>query len=498
MTGRGIFMETTAHLYRDIQERTNGEIYIGIVGPVRTGKSTFIKRFMDLLVLPNIEDANERKRATDELPQSAAGKTIMTTEPKFVPKEAVEIRVGEDIPVKIRLIDCVGYMVEGAVGHLENDTERMVKTPWSSEEIPFTEAAELGTHKVIHDHSTIGIVITCDGSFGEIPAANYQSAEERTIEELKALGKPFVILFNTTKPYSDDIRKQAEEKYHRYGIPVLPVNCEQLKKEDITMILEQVLLQFPLLEVSFELPRWVEMLTVDHPVKQEVIQVAKNLMGDIQVLRDVGTRQLTTDGNAISRIKLDQIALNRGCAVYSIEMKESCYYQMLSELTGMEIPDEYELMEQLRTLSSMQKEYGKVIRAMDTVRQKGYGMVLPEKEEITMEDPVLIHQSGKYGVKLRALAPSIHMIRANIETEIAPVVGSEEQAKDLIQYIQDGKRQEDGIWQINIFGKTIEELVEDGIRNKLYQIGEESQVKLQDTMQKIVNDSNGGLVCIII
>jgi stage IV sporulation protein A len=498
MTGRGIFMETTAHLYRDIQERTNGEIYIGIVGPVRTGKSTFIKRFMDLLVLPNMEDDNERKRATDELPQSAAGKTIMTTEPKFVPKEAVEIRVGENIPVKIRLIDCVGYMVEGAAGHLENDTERMVKTPWSEEEIPFTEAAELGTHKVIHDHSTIGIVITCDGSFGEIPAANYQQAEERTVEELKKLGKPFVILFNTTKPYSDAIRMQAEEKYHHYGIPVLPVNCEQLKKEDITMILEQILLQFPLLEVSFELPRWVEMLSVDHPVKQEVIQVAKNLMGDLMVLRDVGTIQPAANGNAISRIKLDQIALNRGCAVYSIEMQESCYYQMLSEMTGMEIPDEYELMEQLRTLSSMQMEYGKVVRAMDTVRQKGYGMVLPQKEEITMEDPVLIHQSGKYGVKLRALAPSIHMIRANIETEIAPVVGSEEQAKDLIQYIQDGKRQEDGIWQINIFGKTIEELVEDGIRNKLYQIGEESQVKLQDTMQKIVNDSNGGLVCIII
>jgi stage IV sporulation protein A len=498
MTGRGIFMETTAQLYRDIQERTNGEIYIGIVGPVRTGKSTFIKRFMDLLVLPNIEDDNERKRATDELPQSAAGKTIMTTEPKFVPKEAVEIRVGENIPVKIRLIDCVGYMVEGAAGHLENETERMVKTPWSEEEIPFTEAAELGTHKVIHDHSTIGIVVTCDGSFGEIPAANYQQAEERTVEELKKLGKPFVILFNTTKPYSDSVRTQAEEKYHHYGIPVLPVNCEQLKKEDITMILEQVLLQFPLMEVSFELPRWVEMLSVDHPVKQEAIQVAKNLMGEIQVLRDVGTIQPAVDGNAISRIKLDQIALNRGCAVYSMEMKETCYYQMLSELTGMEIPDEYELMEQLRTLSSMQKEYGKVIRAMDAVRQKGYGMVLPEKEEITMEDPVLIHQSGKYGVKLRALAPSIHMIRANIETEIAPVVGSEEQAKDLIQYIQDGKKQEDGIWQINIFGKTIEELVEDGIRNKLYQIGEESQVKLQDTMQKIVNDSNGGLVCIII
>lgn len=486
------------HLYNDIKERTGGEIYIGVVGPVRTGKSTFIKRFMDLLVLPNMEDIHERERATDELPQSAAGKTIMTTEPKFVPKEAVEISVGGEIPVKIRLIDCVGYMVEGAAGHLENDAERMVKTPWFTEEIPFTKAAELGTHKVIHDHSTIGIVVTCDGSFGDIPAENYRPAEERTIEELKKLGKPFVILLNTTKPYSDSVRKQAEEMYHKYQIPVLPVNCEQLKKEDITMILEQVLLEFPLIEVEYHMPRWVEMLPLSHPVKQEIIAKVQEMMGDFHVLRDIGLADTACEGPSISRMKLDRVALNTGTAAYSIDMEENCYYQMLSELTGMELQDEYDLMEQLRELSAMQKEYEKVIKAMEAVRRKGYGMVLPEKDEITMEDPILIHQGGKYGVKLRSLSPSVHMIRADIETEIAPIVGSEEQAKDLIQYIQDGRKQEEGIWQINIFGKTIEELVEDGIRSKLYQIGEESQVKLQDTMKKIVNDSNGGLVCIII
>lgn len=486
------------HLYNDIRERTGGEIYIGVVGPVRTGKSTFIKRFMDLLVLPNMENAHERERATDELPQSAAGKTIMTTEPKFVPKEAVEINVGGKIPVSIRLIDCVGYMVEGAAGHLENDVERMVKTPWFGEEIPFTKAAELGTHKVIHDHSTIGIVVTCDGSFGDIPADNYRAAEERTIEELKTLGKPFVILLNTTRPYSDGVRKQAEEMFRKYQIPVLPVNCEQLKKEDITMILEQVLLEFPLTEVEYLMPRWVEMLPSAHPVKQELIAKVREMMEEFHVLRDIGMANTDCPGPSISRMKLDKVALNTGTAVYSIEMEESCYYQMLSELTGMELQDEYDLMEQLKHLSAMQKEYGKVIKAMDSVRQKGYGMVLPEKDEITMDEPVLIHQGGKYGVKLRSLSPSVHMIRANIETEIAPIVGNEEQAKDLIKYIQDGRNQEEGIWQINIFGKTIEELVEDGIRSKLYQIGEESQVKLQDTMQKIVNDSNGGLVCIII
>lgn len=486
------------HLYNDIKERTGGEIYIGVVGPVRTGKSTFIKRFMDLLVLPNIEDVHERERATDELPQSAAGKTIMTTEPKFVPKEAVQINVGGEIPVKIRLIDCVGYMVDGAAGHLENDAERMVKTPWFKEEIPFTKAAELGTHKVIHDHSTIGIVVTCDGSFGDIPPDNYRPAEERTIEELKKLGKPFVILLNTTKPYSDSVREQAEAMFHKYQIPVLPVNCEQLKKEDITMILEQVLLEFPLTEVEYHMPRWVEMLALDNPVKQEIIAKVRQMMEEFHVLRDIGMADTACEGPSISRMKLDRVALATGTAVYSIDMEESCYYQMLSELTGMELQDEYDLMEQLRALSAMQKEYKKVIKAMDSVRQKGYGMVLPEKDEITMEDPVLIHQGGKYGVKLRSFSPSVHMIRANIETEIAPIVGSEEQANDLIQYIQDGRKQEEGIWQINIFGKTIEELVEDGIRSKLYQIGEESQVKLQDTMQKIVNDSNGGLVCIII
>lgn len=486
------------HLYNDIKDRTGGEIYIGVVGPVRTGKSTFIKRFMDLLVLPNMEDVHERERATDELPQSAAGKTIMTTEPKFVPKDAVEISVGGKIPVKIRLIDCVGYMVEGATGHLENEVERKVKTPWFDEEIPFTKAAELGTHKVIHDHSTIGIVVTCDGSFGDIPVENYLSAEERTIEELKKLGKPFVILLNTTRPYSEQVRTKAQEMFHKYQIPVLPVNCEQLKKEDINLILEQILLEFPLTEVAYHMPRWVEMLPVLHPVKQEIIKKVVEMMDEFHVLRDVGAATTSCEGPSIRQMKLDHVALNSGTAVYSIDMEESCYYQMLSELTGMELQDEYDLMEQLKELSAMQKEYGKVIQSMDTVRQKGYGMVLPEKDEITMEEPVLIHQGGKFGVKLRALSPSVHMIRANIETEIAPIVGSEQQAKDLIQYIQEGREQEEGIWQINIFGKTIEELVEDGIRSKLYQIGEESQVKLQETMQKIVNDSNGGMVCIII
>lgn len=489
-------MET--HLYRDIKERTGGEIYIGVVGPVRTGKSTFIKRFMDLLVLPKMEDPHERDRATDELPQSAAGKTIMTTEPKFVPKDAVKIQIADGIDVKVRLIDCVGYMVEGAAGHLEDQAERMVKTPWYEEEIPFTKAAEIGTYKVIHDHSTIGIVVTCDGSFTEIPGEHYRRAEERTVEELKKLGKPFVVLLNTTRPYSDQVRKQAEELYRTYHVPVIPVNCEQLKKEDITMILEQILLEFPIVEVEYRMPRWVEMLPMTHPVKQEIVEKIRSMMEQFRVLRDIGAVSADCSEGQVRQIKLDHVALDQGRASYAIDMEEGCYYDMLTELTGMKLADEYDLMEQLKAWSVMQKRYGAVMKAMDTVRRKGYGMVLPEKEEITVEEPVLIHQGGKYGVKLKAVSPSVHMIRANIETEIAPIVGSEEQAKDLVQYIQDGQKAEEGIWKINIFGKTIEELIEDGIRSKLYQIGEESQEKLQDTMQKIVNDSNGGLVCIII
>lgn len=359
------------HLYRDIKERTGGEIYIGVVGPVRTGKSTFIKRFMDMLVLPHMEDPHERDRATDELPQSAAGKTIMTTEPKFVPKDAVGIQIADGIAVKIRLIDCVGYMVEGAAGHLENNTERMVKTPWYDEEIPFTRAAELGTYKVIHDHSTIGIVVTCDGSFGEIPAENYRQPEERTVEELKKLGKPFVILLNTTRPYSDQVRKQAEELYHKYSVPVIPVNCEQLKKEDITMILEQVLLEFPLVEVEFHMPRWVEMLSTDHPVKQELIEKVRSMMDQFRVLRDIGSVSTDCSGPSIHRMKLDQVALNKGTASYSVEMEESCYYEMLTELTGMELKDEYDLISTCPATDENIEFYRSVGNEIKTVKING-------------------------------------------------------------------------------------------------------------------------------
>lgn len=485
-------------VYKDIQARTNGEIYIGVVGPVRTGKSTFIKRFMDLMVLPYMEDEHSKERTRDELPQSAAGRTIMTTEPKFIPKEAAKIRLSDDVEVAVRLIDCVGYMVEGAAGHLEDQEERFVKTPWYDYEIPFTQAAELGTKKVINDHSTIGIVVTCDGTFGEIPRDSYIIPEEKTIMELKKIGKPFLILLNSQKPYSDDtqnLAKMMEEKYH---VTTLPVNCEQLRKDDIYKIMERILYEFPITEVEFYLPKWAEMLPVEHKIKADLIKHIKDFMKSITALRDIGYADLNLPCEYIKRVKLDKIDMSTGTIKIMIEIGDSYYYEILSEMTGAEISGEYQLISIIRELSKMKKEYVKVLNAIQSVRQKGYGVVTPELNEITLDEPVLIKHGNKYGVKIKAESPSVHMIRANIETEIAPIVGSEDQATDLIAYIKNNNNSELGIWSTNIFGKSIEQLVEDGIKTKLNQMSDESQIKLQETMQKIVNDSNGGLVCIII
>ncbi len=488
----------TYNIYKDISARTNGDIYIGVVGPVRSGKSTFIKRFMDVMVLPGMEDAHDRERATDELPQSAQGKTIMTTEPKFVPKEAARIRLDEDLEVSVRLIDCVGFMVDGASGHMEDGTERMVKTPWFDYEIPFTQAAEIGTQKVIREHSNIGIVITTDGTITELPRESYVPAEEKTVASLKKLGKPFVVLLNTEKPYAAESQKLAEELAGKYQVAVLPVNCEQLRKEDIFHILESILYEFPIGRVEFFLPKWVEMLDNSHKVKENVIENAMRTLQQLTYAKDVKKAELAPEGEYIRKIKLDKIELSKGCVQIVFDIDEKYYYENMSELTGVPISGEYQLISMIRELSGMKKEYDKVGNAMEAVRQKGYGVVMPQLADIEIEEPILIRHGSKFGVKIKAQSPSIHMIKANVETEIAPIIGSEEQAKDLIDYIRDSREQEEGIWQTNIFGKSIGELVEDGIRSKIMMMDDESQAKLQDTMQKIVNDNNGGLVCIII
>lgn len=486
-------------VYNDIKARTGGDIYIGVVGPVRTGKSTFIKRFMDLLVIPNIADVHNKERAIDELPQSAAGKTIMTTEPKFIPKEAAQIQLGEDTKVNIRLIDCVGFMVEGAAGHIENDQERLVKTPWYDYEIPFTQAAEIGTQKVINDHSTIGIVVTTDGSFGDLPRDNYIAAEEKTIGELKKLKKPFVVLLNTSRPYSETSMNLANDIAEKYNVNCLPVNCEQLRKEDINHVMSSILSVFPVSEINFFIPKWAEMLPDDHWLKVDLIDSVKELLKRLTLIRDVRNDNMLTDSKFVNRFKIDKVEMENGSVKVNVEFDDSYYYNILSDLIGVAIEDEYQLINTIRELAAVKKEYGKVAGACDEVRQKGYGVVNPVKEEILIEEPEIMRHGNKFGVKIRATAPSIHMIKATIETEIAPIVGSEEQANDLINYIRkNASENPEGIWETNIYGKSIQQLVEDGINTKINKMTDESQVKLQDTMQKIVNESNGGIICIII
>lgn len=487
----------TQNLYRDMQKRTGGEIYIGVVGPVRTGKSTFIKRFMDAAVLPYMTDESGKTRAQDELPQSAGGKTITTTEPKFIPQEAAALKLGGDVNVKIRLVDCVGFMVDGAAGHMEEGMERMVKTPWYEAEIPFTQAAEIGTRKVIADHSTIGIVVTTDGSFGELPRESYLAAEEKTITELKKLHKPFLVLVNSARPYGQDAEQTAQAVRDKYQVSAMTVNCAQLKEDDIRHIMEKVLYEFPVTTVEFYMPKWVEMLPLNHRMKADMIARIREMMGKINTIRDVAEHPISLTGDYIRRCMVESINMADGCIRVVLDMDDKYYYEMLSEMVGETIGSEYQLMGMLKDMAQMKREYSRVLSAMQAVRSKGYGVVMPQRSEIKLERPEVIRHGNKYGVKIKAESPSLHFIRANVVTEIAPIVGTEQQAKDLIGYIDENGRDE-GIWETNIFGKTVEQLVNDGIRTKISMIGDESQVKLQDTMQKIVNDSTGGMVCIII
>ena len=487
------------HVYKDIEARTGGEIYIGVVGPVRTGKSTFIKRFMEAMVLPKLPEGHGKTLTRDELPQSAAGKTIMTTEPKFIPKEAAEISLEDGINAKIRLIDCVGFMVEGAAGHEENGEERLVKTPWFDHEIPFTEAAEIGTRKVIRDHSTIGIAVTADGSFGELKHADYADAEMQTIQELKAIGKQFLLLLNSTRPYAEETKILASKLEEMHGVTVVPVNCEQLKKDDIEMILAKILKEFPVREIEFHIPKWMEILPDSHPMKAAAIDNARNILSNVDQMKDVREEIFRTNGNSgVADISVSKMEMADGTVSIEMKMDEGSYFTVISEFTGLPVRDEYELFHTLSRLSGMQGEYEKVRNALSQVRMKGYGIVMPDKSEIMLEEPELIKHGNKYGVKIHAQAPSINLIKAHIETEIAPIVGNEQQAKDLIAYIKENGATEDGVWETNIFGKSVEQIVEDGMQAKISQMTEDCQTKLQDTLQKIINDSNGGMICIII
>lgn len=485
-------------LYNDIQMRTGGEIYLGVVGPVRTGKSTFIKRFMELLVIPAISGEHEKSRAKDELPQSATGTTIMTTEPKFVPSEAALVCPVDGVNVKVRLIDCVGFMVDGATGHIENNKERMVKTPWSDTEIPFTMAAQLGTKKVIDEHSTIGIVITTDGSFTDIAREQYEVAEEKAIKELEQINKPYIVLLNSAHPFSEETINLAKKMENKYGVIVQTINCDQLKKDDVTRILENILMEFPISQIDFYAPQWMEMLPEDHWLKMLMIEKAQNIINNYTKMKDIKEDKEDYSDEHIDSITNTDINMSNGVVRMDVTMKPNIYYDVLSELTGTSINNEYELINIIKDLSLKKNEFDKVKDALVDVNMSGYGVVTPVRSEISLEEPVVIKNGSRYGVKIKAVVPSINMLKTNISVEIAPIVGTKTQADDLIEYIKSNSAtSNDGVWETNIFGKTIEQIVEDGIYEKKHNMTPESMEKISGTLEKVMNE-NSGLVCLII
>ncbi len=487
-------------IYNDIALRTGGDIYIGVVGPVRTGKSTLIKRFMETLVIPNIESGYKKERAVDELPQSAAGKTIMTTEPKFIPEEAVPVHLEQGASFRARMIDCVGYIVPSALGYIENEMPRMVMTPWFEEEIPFNMAAEIGTQKVINEHATIGLVVTTDGSISDIPREEYAECEARVIEELQALGKPFVVLLNCVDPDTEEARALAAQMQESYHTSVLPVSCTQLSEEDIRKILTALLYAFPIREVNFAMPSWISMLEKGHPVKEEVFSVIRKASAPLRTVSDAAAlpepiRQCQFVVNADT----SEMDLGTGTVTITVHLDGSLFYRILGEKTGLSIQDEGSLLSILEELTAIRKAYARLEPALQEVEATGYGIVMPEMEELHLEEPEIIRQGGKYGVRLRASAPSIHMMRAGINTTVSPIVGTEKQSEELVMYLLRGFEEDPAkIWESNIFGKSLHELVNEGLHNKLFRMPVEARMKLQETLERIINEGCSGLICFIL
>ncbi|MBO5059282.1 MAG: stage IV sporulation protein A [Clostridia bacterium] len=491
---------TEYSIYQDIKERSGGDVYIGVVGPVRTGKSTFIKKFMDLLVIPNMENAYQAERTRDELPQSAQGRTIMTTEPKFIPNEAVEINLGDNARMRVRMIDCVGYVVDGSMGYIEEDAPRMVSTPWSQEPIPFYEAAEVGTKKVICDHSTIGLVVTTDGSITEIERDSYVQAENRVISELKQINKPFVVVLNSANPHSIECQNLKKELEERHGVPVVAVNCRELDEGDINRIIETVLFEFPLQEVRIKMPGWVMQLGSEHWLSEKINAAVREEVQPLEKIRSI--RELCEHLSAYDFIRssdIEGIDLGQGNAVLELSTPENLFYQVLGEESGFEIANEEALIRLIRELAKTKTEYDKISYALHQVRECGYGVVSPTTDELTLEEPKIVKQGGRYGVKLKASAPSIHMIRANIQAEVSPIVGTEKQSEELVHYLLDEFQTNPAkIWESNIFGKSLYELVNEGVNNKLSKMPDEARRKLAATLERIINEGSGGLICIIL
>ncbi|MBQ6065230.1 MAG: stage IV sporulation protein A [Clostridia bacterium] len=491
---------TSTDIYRDIAQRTGGDIYIGVVGPVRTGKSTFIKKFCETLILPHAPADFAKERMTDELPQSSAGRTIMTTEPKFIPEKGARVTLGENAEMNVRLVDCVGYIVPSSLGYIEDDAPRMVKTPWFEDEIPFNMAAEIGTKKVINEHSTIGMVVTTDGSISEIPREEYEEAEERVIGELKEIDKPFVTLLNCVYPQSEASQKLAARLTEKYGVPVLPVNCLKLTEEEIRHILSEVLFEFPLKKITVSFPGWLCGLQKDSAVRQELFNVVRDAAADVTKLRELEDFSAAlTASPEIASSTAQTVCFGSGSAVFAAELDASLFYGVVSGIAGTEVKDDAGLIELLEELSAVKRKYARIEKALEEVNTTGYGIVMPTIEEMTLEEPEIVRQGSKYGVRLKAGAPSIHLLRADIKTEVAPVVGSEKQSEELVKYLLDGFEEDPSkIWESNIFGKSLDDLVNEGLKAKLTHMPFDARQKLQQTLEKVINEGCSGLICIII
>ena len=487
-------------LYRDIAGRCDGDIYLGVVGPVRTGKSTFIKRFMELLVLPNMTDEAERERTRDELPQSGAGRTIMTTQPKFIPNEAAQVTLKDEAAARVRLVDCVGYLIPDVQGLTDGETPRMVRTPWYDYDIPFEEAAELGTRRVIQEHATVGAVITTDGSVTDIPRSAYQAAENRVVEELKALGKPFIVVLNSSSPASPETAALAKTLSERYGVPVRAVDVLNMQLNDLNGLLEAMLFEFPMRELRIQAPAWLTALAGDHWLGESVMACIRAAASQMRRVRDHELlRAALRENEYVEEAVPIRINLNDGTLEYRLTLKDGLFYKVLGEASGQEIEGEAHLFELMKDLVAAKREYDRVAEALDSVRRTGYGMVSPSMDELELMEPELVKQGAHYGVRLKASAPSVHMIRVDIQTEVNPIIGAQKQSEELVESLKaqfEGDRE--GIWDTEIFGKTLNELVREGVSGKLSRLPEDARAKLREALEKIINEGSGGMICILL
>lgn len=487
-------------IYEDIAARTGGDIYIGVVGPVRTGKSTFINRFMEQFVIPNIESDFRKERAIDELPQSSAGKTIMTTEPKFVPEEAVRITIDGSASFNVRMIDCVGYIIPSALGYIENDAPRMVDTPWFDEPVPFNMAAEVGTEKVITQHSTIGLVVTTDGSITDLPREEYEECEQRVINELQSINKPFVVLMNCVEPQSKEIRELCRELSEKYEAPVLPVSCIDLDEDDIRNILTQVLYAFPVKEINISMPNWINSLEKGHWLKDAIYSHIRQTAASVRSLRDIGDlADRIADCEYITDAGVAEIDLGNGIARINAALQHSLFFKIIAEVTGLEVNDENELMSRIFELVKVKNRFDKFSNALDEMEATGYGIVMPSMEELSLDEPEIIKQGSKYGIRLKATAPAIHLLKTTVNTEVAPIVGSEKQSEELVLYmLNDFEDSPEKIWESNIFGKSLHELVNEGLHAKMGKLPSDARNRLRETIERMINEGCSGLICFIL